>query len=184
MWKPHLVWFGGTIDQRPDFPPQSENLSSCCSPIKAWSGQELQMWGGGEAPGRRMMEVMEHRRLSYHIRAFLMPVLTPNLQYYFRKTSVPQKKLFKIFIPIWRRWMYGEEFTEGEAVQEEGEELLWEAVGKHCWVVVAIDLNSQIESLGWHFFGLPQFLYHSGKGRLFGIGQRQNRLNYLTSTCK
>ena len=40
----------------------------------------------------------------------------------------------------------------------------------------------------WKFgltvFGLPQFLYHSGKGRLFGIGQRQNRLNYLTSTCK
>ena len=91
MWKPHLVWFGGTIDQRPDFPPQSENLSSCCSPIKAWSGQELQMWGGGEAPGRRMMEVEEHRRLSYHIRAFLMPVLTLNLKYDFRKTSVPQK---------------------------------------------------------------------------------------------
>ena len=80
--------------------------------------------------------------------------------------------------------MYGEEFTEGEAVQEEGEQLLGEAVGKHCRVVIAINLQFQIESLVSTSFGLPQFLYHSGKGRLFGIEQRQNRLNYLISTCK
>ena len=43
--------------------------------------------------------------------------------------------------------MYGEEFTEGEAIQEEGKKLLWEAMGKHGRVVVAINLNSEIESL-------------------------------------
>ena len=80
--------------------------------------------------------------------------------------------------------MYGEEFAEGEPVQEEGEQLLREAMGKHCRVVIAINLKSEIEHLVCTCFCLPQFLYHSGKGRLFGIEQRQNRLNCLTSTCK
>ena len=163
--------------------------------------------------------------------------------------------------------MYGEEFTEGEPVEEEGEELLREAMRKHCWVVIAINLKSdnsmschdkcyskficgnyvftiELSLSAWFCFlavsllslskwlmyigvhalhkpvcctlfsttivctsdtyktitwssqrsydwlswlvcdlVLPQFLYHSGKGRLSGIEQRRNRSNYLTSTC-
>ena len=39
--------------------------------------------------------------------------------------------------------MYGEEFTEGKAVQEEGEQLLREAMCKHCRVVIAINLSKK-----------------------------------------
>ena len=40
--------------------------------------------------------------------------------------------------------MNGKELAEWEPVQEEGQQLAGEAVGEHCGVVVAVDLQKRI----------------------------------------
>ena len=53
--------------------------------------------------------------------------------------------------------MYGQEFTEGESIQEEGEQLLRETMGEHCRVVIAINLKSEMYKSAWfeHFTSIP-----------------------------
>ena len=107
------------------------------------------------------MEVEEHRRLSYHIRAFLMPVLTLNLQYYFRKTSVPKINFSRSSYLFDDVECMGRNSQNGSPSRKRGRScweaifnffpffhknqryLLGEAMGKHCRIVIAIHLKGR-----------------------------------------
>ena len=118
------------------------------------------MRGGGEAPGRRMMEVEEHRRLSYHIRAFLMPVLTLNLHIsgrllYPKKNFSRSSYLFDDVECMGRnsqngspsrkrgRSCLGAIFNLFSFFHQNQRYLLGEAMGKHCRIVIAIHLKGR-----------------------------------------
>ena len=107
------------------------------------------------------MEVEEHRRLSYHIRAFLMPVLTLNLKYYLRKTSVPKINFSRSSYLFDDVECMGRNSQNGSPSRKRGRSclgaifnlfpffhqnqryLLGEAMGKHCRIVIAIHLKDR-----------------------------------------
>ena len=107
------------------------------------------------------MEVEEHRRLSYHIRAFLMPVLTLNLKYDFRKTSVPKINFSRSSYLFDDVECMGRNSQNGSPSRKRGRSclgaifnlfsffhqnqryLLGEAMGKHCRIVIAIHLKDR-----------------------------------------